>query len=317
MNFDTIDPHLSKLRISEGGKHISRNAASSRPTRNEEDLIARSTRRREFIKENCEELRRYHHTDAREPVAEIGGGEVVRTGTCRMRKLWDFDSTDADMNNNISKNNSELMPRLSMEDNKSTWTAKDIRREHRQTVTRQVRQDILEMEQGMRRWMHLYNPREDGTSVVLSERDDGGHREDGVELRLTISNEENETSNYVKSAEDGYGKLPSPSKAGRKPYIGMNEEYQSLSLTQTNSHECASTSTAKIGNVTNERAARLQRIRELNKQNYKEREANESESVTRRVDTVDEIMPPVPRYYSIIRERNERIAATREANESS
>ena len=172
----------------------------------------------------------------------------------------------------------------------------------------------------MRRRMHLYNPREDGTSVVVSERDDGGHREDGVELRLTISNEENETSNYVKSAEDGYGKLPSPSKAGRKPYIGMNEEYQSLSLTQTNSHECASTastSTAKIGNVTNERAARLQRIRELNKQNYKEREANESESVTRRVDTVDEIMPPVPRYYSIIRERNERIAATREANESS
>jgi hypothetical protein len=113
MNFNTIDPHLSKLCISEGGKLISRNAASSRTICNEENLIARSTRRRrrELIKKNCEELRRCHHMDVREPVAEIREEVVARTGACRMRKLWDFDSTNADMNNNISKNNLELLPK--------------------------------------------------------------------------------------------------------------------------------------------------------------------------------------------------------------
>eukprot|EP00956_Cyclotella_meneghiniana_P020905 scaffold37502_cov23-Cyclotella_meneghiniana.AAC.1 len=118
-----------------------------------------------------------------------------------------------------------------------------------------------------------------------------------AELRSDRSDEENTNINVI---DDGYGKVVSPMKAQRNkgPYCGINED----DFLPNSSEEYVSTS-----------AARLQRIRALNKQNYEHKLTNSTmDVVDERIeakrsyessDSVDEIMPTPPRYLRIIKER--------------
>ena len=298
---DKVDPLLTKLRISEG-KHIPPRSASrpfSPPTN--DDLLSRSKHRRDYLQSSYDELQRYarHDLNERKPEKKV---EEYRGTSYRTRKLWDFDSTD----DNVEPPSPLLsMRRNTAEDDKEVWTAKDIRREARQSVTRQVQKDLIEMEhfnEGMKKRISKYSPKKDESQ---GSRDEKRHamneeKEKGNELSLSSSNEENRNKNIV---DDGYGKVISPrpiaSRSQRKAYCGINSEAEPA---RDKSEDYVSIS-----------EARLQRLRELNKQNYEGRaprysdgdlESERSDVKKTSSNEVDEIMPPPPRYLQIIKEKS-------------
>ncbi|KAL3800471.1 hypothetical protein HJC23_011708 [Cyclotella cryptica] len=344
-NLENVDPHLTKLRVSDGGgKRVPPRAASKAVSQTDgsDDMISRSKQRREYLQSSYDELLKCQHQRQLHRAADEvhhksrsdkdNSSEVqmeeYRGSSYRTRKLWDFDLKVTE-----ETDTSLLSPRpaVATDSGKALWTASDIRRELRQTVTHQVRQDLIEMEhfsEGMRRRIAHYNPvlkKEDGTRVVLDEKRDDSERGNskenaaGIELRLTFSNEEKETRKITDVVDDGYGKVVATSKASasrvarQSSYCGMNEEYQSRALkAEDKSEEYFSTTTSGIDSYASPRAVRLQRIRELNKQNHQDRTTRRSSqedigvdtALTTRNHTMDEIMPPSPRYYRIIRERN-------------
>eukprot|EP00956_Cyclotella_meneghiniana_P007568 scaffold10205_cov52-Cyclotella_meneghiniana.AAC.5 len=300
---DKIDPLLTKLRITDGNTHIPPRSAS-KPTSstlisstNNNDIISRSQCRRENLLSSYNELKKYQRHDAAAEDKKEEVSEEYRGTSYRTRKLWDFDIA--------VKGEEESSPvptarRIASTADGGLWSAKDVRREARESVTRQVQKDILEMEQmheGMKKRMAQYGPSVSGKKVLDEVRQATIKAIEKAELRSDRSDEENTNINVI---DDGYGKVVSPMKAQRNkgPYCGINED----DFLPNSNEEYVSTS-----------AARLQRIRELNKQNYEHKLTNSTmDEVDERIeakrsyessDSVDEIMPTPPRYLRIIKER--------------
>ena len=294
-----VDPFLTKLRTSEG-KHIPPRSASKpfSPTTND-DLLSRSKQRRDYLQSSYNELQRYARHDLVERKPETNPEE--RGTSYRTRKLWDFDSTDDE-----GPSPPLSVTRYTTEDTKEVWTAKDIRREARQSVTRQVQKDLIEMEhfnEGMKKRISKYgqvSKKDENTGVRDERRESGSEKDNGNDLSLSLSNEENRNRNIV---DDGYGKVVSPrpmaSRSQRKVYRGINSEVEPA---RDNSEEYVSIS-----------ETRLQRIRELNKQNYEGRALRYSDgdlgsqgsnAKSTSNNEADEIMPPPPRYLQIIKEKS-------------
>ncbi|KAL7505277.1 hypothetical protein ACHAXN_005699 [Cyclotella atomus] len=302
-SLDKVDPLLTKLRISEGRHHIPPRSASKPSCQTNEDLISRSKQRRDYLQSSYEELIKYAvHENVNKPEEEV---ETYRGTTHRTRKLWDFDNENA---------REEPSPLLTMRRDDAiqtdkAWSAKDVRREARQCVTRQVQKDLLlieEFNEGVKRRIAKYSPvaKRDDAKKLMEEKRQADQEAARLELKLNLSNEENKSTNV----DDGYGKVLSgkPKAAPRKgPYRGINLE------TETNQKSEGYMSMSE---------ARLQRIRELNKHNYEGRVSrySEPEITTERQDsksqsssdTTDEIMPPPPRYFKLIKERTSQPEST-------
>lgn len=293
-NLDKIDPLLTKLRVT-GETHIAPRSASKPTCTTDQDLLSRSKQRRDYLQSSYNELKKYAVHDkvvqTKEDVKEYRGTSY------RTRQLWDFD------NEAIEPSAILTTKRMSAEKN-GVWTAKDVRREARQSVTRQVQRDLLEMEEfneGMKRRIAQYSPvlkKNDNTKKLMDEKREADEEAARLELKLNLSNEENRQKNFV---DDGYGKILSRPKAAplKGPYMGINSE----AGMNDKSEEYVSIS-----------EARLQRIRELNKQNYEDRASQYAgpdladEELEKKIsnDSMDEIMPPPPRYLSLFKEKISR-----------
>ena len=335
-NLDKVDPLLTKLRISEG-KHIPPGAASKQISQtNNHDLISRSKQRRDYLQSSYYELKKYQNHNI-ELEAEPGEPVEESRGTSyRTRKLWDFDNNG---------NNEEPSPLLFMHrtenSNAELWSATDVRREARKSITHQVQKDLLEMEQfnesvkkRITKHSHVVDKNDDEREEKQEERDDNSS---GLELRLNLPNEVN------KHIDDGYGKIVSL-KPKRAPYRGINSEADYTS--------CKSEERRHLSQ------SRIQRIRELNKQNFESRttrcsepnldeqklgtkevsntsdetlsppsgdlklikEKSQMESSLSTIPQVsserDEIMPPPPRYLQVIKEMSYYSRLEQEAGKS-